>query len=141
MFKMPSADERFSQLAPGKDSFNVSSVQIPEAMQRFEKAEQQKEKMMTFLQKKGVSSGEMTKALYKEYFDERMASFRAGRMPGGGGPAVAFRAVAFRVVAFRVVLRAEEDAVVVNRKVPGTRRIWSAPRTGSRRWIRTTTGS
>lgn len=84
-------DDMFKQLAGGADSISVSSIQIPEFMTRFEPADKQKERMNAFLQKKGVTNGVMTRALYSEYFEERMREMRErfGRMREGkeGPPA------------------------------------------------------
>jgi len=85
------SDFMFAMLAGGKETFTVSAVEIPQMMQRFEPAEKTKENMMTFLQKKGVTDGVMTKALYSEYSEERMTEMRAkwaqknkdGAIPGG----------------------------------------------------------
>src|SRR4051812_4756566 len=62
--KGPNSDFMFNMLSGGKDSFNVNSVQLPEWLTRREPADKQKERMLTYLQKKGVSNGEMTKANY-----------------------------------------------------------------------------
>jgi Ca2+-binding EF-hand superfamily protein len=69
--KMFNPDMFFNMYSGGADTFEVSKAQIPEMMTRFEPAEKTKEAMMTFLQKKGVTNGVMTRQLFNEYNQER----------------------------------------------------------------------
>ena len=61
----------FNMMSGGAETFDVAKAQIPEFLTRFEPAEKQKEKMMAFLQKKGVTNGVMTQQLYTEFSEER----------------------------------------------------------------------
>lgn len=63
----------FNMYSGGADTFEVAKAQIPEFLTRFEPAEKTKERMMAFLQKKGVTNGVMTRDLFSEYTQE---SFR-----------------------------------------------------------------
>jgi hypothetical protein len=93
--------QMFMMYSGGKPVINVSEVQVPERMARWMTTEQLREQMNAFLQKKGVTNGQMTLALYQEYSEESrrlmMERFRSGnfgRGPGmgpqpggpGGGP-------------------------------------------------------
>lgn len=73
------AEGMFVMLSGGNETFNVKTVEIPAMMARREAPEAVKERLMTFLQKKGVSDGTMTKANYVEFFEERMTEMRARR--------------------------------------------------------------
>ena len=66
-------DGLFNMYSGGADTFDVNKVQIPEFMTRMKTAEKYKEEMMAFLQKKGVTNGQMTKDLFSEF---SMESFR-----------------------------------------------------------------
>jgi hypothetical protein len=77
----------FSSLSGGAETFNVKTVEIPSMMARRETPEAVKEKMMAFLQKKGVSDGTMTKANFADYFEERMNERRAQFEKEKGGSA------------------------------------------------------
>jgi len=79
-FKMPTADESFDRMANGANSFDVNKVEF---RSRWETPEQQREKMMTFLQTKGVTNGIMTRELYKEMFEKRMADMGKERAAKG----------------------------------------------------------
>src|SRR5262249_45037237 len=70
--KGPDPSMMFNMFSKGAETFDVSKVEIPEFMTRWEPAEKQKERMMTFLQKKGVTNGVMTRQLYTEFSEERM---------------------------------------------------------------------
>jgi hypothetical protein len=81
------SDFIFARMSGGNDSFEVSKAQFRE--RPGSTVEQQKQQMLIFLQKKGINNGVMTKAVFSDYMDERMAEFRAKReakMPGGGSP-------------------------------------------------------
>jgi len=79
----------FKQYSGGKDVIVVSEVQVPERMSRFMSTEQLREGMNTFLQKKGITNGQMTFALYQEYSDQRrkemMEKWAKGKMGGAAG--------------------------------------------------------
>jgi len=77
----------FASLSGGAETFNVKTVEIPAMMARRETPEAVKEKMMAFLQKKGVSDGTMTKAHFADYFEERMNERRAQWEKEKGGSA------------------------------------------------------
>ena len=77
-FKMPDPGEIFAKISGGKDSFDVKTIQLQSGGWG-PTPEQQKEAMMTFLQKKGVTDGTMSKANYVEHFNERMTEMRAKR--------------------------------------------------------------
>ncbi len=72
------SDTIFSMISGGKDTFDVKTVQL-QSWGRGPTPEQQKEQMMAFLQKKGVTNGTMTKSLYAEHFQERMTEMQAKR--------------------------------------------------------------
>jgi hypothetical protein len=70
----------FDIFSGGKDSFDVNTAPIPERMSRGgESADQKRELWRVFLQKKGVTDGQMTRELFREYFMERV------RRGGGRG--------------------------------------------------------
>jgi len=75
----------FKQYSGGKDVIIVSEVQVPERMSRFMSTEQLREGMNTFLQKKGVTNGQMTFALYQEYSDQRRKEMMEKWAKGGFG--------------------------------------------------------
>jgi hypothetical protein len=89
-FKFDS-DTFFNKLSNGKDVITVSEL----AESPWDP--KQKENMNAFLTKKGVTTGQMSRALYKEFLEERMAQFRngggwgkkGGDKGGGGGGAPA----------------------------------------------------
>ena len=86
-FKM-TADGPFTMLSGGNDFIDIKTVQIPGWMTRGASADAVKEKMLAFAQKKGITDGKMTKAVYAEYFEEGMAEMRAkmadtGKQDGG----------------------------------------------------------
>lgn len=62
-------DDIFNRMSNGEATFDVNKVELRQWGQ--ETVEQQREKMMSFLQSKGVSNGQMTKELYREYFEAR----------------------------------------------------------------------
>jgi len=76
----------FKMYSGGADVIDVSTVQVPERMSRFMTTEQLREQMNAFLQKKGVTNGKMTLALYQEYSEERRAAMRGKFGPPGGTP-------------------------------------------------------
>jgi hypothetical protein len=63
-------DDIFNMLSKGSATFDVNTVELRQF--GAETVEQQREKMNTYLQTKGVSNGSMTKELYKEYMEGRM---------------------------------------------------------------------
>jgi hypothetical protein len=67
-------DFMFMLMSGGNETFEVSKVQLKD--RPGSTAEQQRERMLTFLQKKGVTNGVMTKAIFAEYSEERMAEWR-----------------------------------------------------------------
>src|SRR5262245_23504567 len=67
-----SSDDFFNRMSGGENSFDVNKVEL-RARGPGDSVEQQREKMMTFLQTKGVTNGIMTRDLYKEYFEKRSA--------------------------------------------------------------------
>ena len=82
--------EMFKQYANGKDVITVAEVQ---STSRRMTTEQLRERMNTFLQKKGITNGKMTLAQYQEYTDETrrefMEKFAKGGFkfgPGGAAP-------------------------------------------------------
>jgi EF hand len=72
----------FTVLSGGNDTFEVAKVQL-QSWGQGPTPEQQKEAMLVFLQKKGVTNGVMTKTLYVEHFQERMTEMRAQRETKG----------------------------------------------------------
>ncbi|MFO0879576.1 MAG: hypothetical protein U0840_19700 [Gemmataceae bacterium] len=80
-FKMPSADDIFDRISGGAATFDVNKVELQQRGP--ETVEQQREKMMSYLQTKGVSNGQMTKELYREFFENRMKE-RSKDMAGKG---------------------------------------------------------
>jgi Ca2+-binding EF-hand superfamily protein len=98
-FRRPDPAEQFKQYSGGKDVITVSEVQVPERMARWMSTEQLRERMNTFLQKKGITNGKMTQAQFEEYQQDQrqamMERFRQGGFnmgkggpggPGGGAP-------------------------------------------------------
>jgi len=78
----------FMKMSNGKDTFEVSKVQLMQ-WGNGPTVEQQREQMLTFLQKKGIKDGVMTKVVFPDYWEERMTEFRAKRekeKQGGGAP-------------------------------------------------------
>ena len=73
--KGPNSDFIFMMMSGGNDTFEVSKVQLRE--RPGSTVEQQREQLLTFLQKKGVTNGVMTKELYAEHFESRMTEMRA----------------------------------------------------------------
>jgi hypothetical protein len=63
-------EDIFNRMSGGASSFDVAKVELRQRGP--ETVEQQREKMMTFLQTKGVTNGQMTKELYVEFFEARM---------------------------------------------------------------------
>jgi hypothetical protein len=79
----------FNMYSGGQPTIDVNNVQVPDFMQRFQSADQVKEAMQAFLQKKGVSNGQMTPELFQEYNEERRQEMRArfsGMRGKRGGP-------------------------------------------------------
>jgi len=73
----PSPDFMFAMMSGGNDVIDIKNLQVPQWMTRNESADSIKEKLLAFNQKKGITDGKMTKAVYAEYFEERMTEFRA----------------------------------------------------------------
>jgi hypothetical protein len=84
-FKRPTPEETFKQYSGGKDVIIVSQVQVPERMSRWMTTEQLRERMNTFLQKKGITDGKMTLALYTEYSDDQRRQMMERFQKGGFG--------------------------------------------------------
>jgi hypothetical protein len=64
----------FDRIAGGKDSFDVNTVEIPPRMVRAgESADQKREQWRVFLQKKGITNGQMTRELFHAFFADRTA--------------------------------------------------------------------
>jgi len=87
MGKGMNTDFFFTMMSGGNETFEVSKVQLKD--RPGSTAEQQRERMLTFLQKKGVTNGVMTKAIFAEYSEERMTEWRAKMEKeklGGGAP-------------------------------------------------------
>lgn len=71
----------FDRMAFGKPTIDVNAYQSP-----FDPSAGQK--MRDFMARKGNASGQMTKELFTEYFNEQMTARRAGGgISGEGGPA------------------------------------------------------
>ena len=86
--KGPISDIVFMMMSGGNDSFEVSKAQLRE--RPGSTVEQQREQLLTFLQKKGITNGVMTKAVFPEYWEERMTEMRAkfaNKDKQGGPPA------------------------------------------------------
>jgi hypothetical protein len=80
-------NEMFNQLSGGKDEIVVAEVQSPEFFQRFQTTEELRERMLAFLQKKGITTGKMTRDLYAEYAEDARQEMRARfQAKFGGGP-------------------------------------------------------
>jgi hypothetical protein len=89
-----SADFLWNMLAAGKDSINVAEARFPPPLERL--AARMKQQMLSFLQKKGITNGIMTRELYllhREEMDQerqaRVAQILVARpelrsMTGGG---------------------------------------------------------
>lgn len=69
-------DSFFDKIAKGKDVIVVAEV---ESTNPRKSTADMRESMNTFLQKKGVTNGQMTKELYREYFQERMQQWGRGK--------------------------------------------------------------
>ncbi|MFO0844192.1 MAG: EF-hand domain-containing protein [Gemmataceae bacterium] len=74
-------DDIFNMLSKGSPTFDVNTVELRQFGQ--ETVEQQREKMNSYLQTKGVSNGSMTKELYKEYMEGRMRDMTKDRANKG----------------------------------------------------------
>jgi Ca2+-binding EF-hand superfamily protein len=70
----PPPEAIFKMYAGEAESFDVNKVEIPEMLRGFETPEKQKERMLTFLQKKGVTTGIMKKEYFGDYLQEAMAA-------------------------------------------------------------------
>jgi len=79
-------DEQFAKYAKGKDVLTVSEVEVEGFMARFMPTEKVRESMNTFLKEKGVSSGQMTRAQYREYTDWSRAKMMEQFQKGGSTP-------------------------------------------------------
>jgi EF hand len=63
-------DTLFNQFSGGRDTFDVATVPIPpQALQR-DTEENKRERWQTFLKKKGVTNGIMTRELFRVYLSE-----------------------------------------------------------------------
>ena len=67
----------FNKMSGGKETFEVAKVQLPDFPNST--AEQQKQQMLTLLQQKGITNGIMTKAVFADYWEQRMTQMRALR--------------------------------------------------------------
>jgi len=91
-FRRPDPEEVFKQYSGGKDVIKVAEVQVPERMSRFMSTEQLRERMNAYLQKKGITNGQMTFAQYQDYSEESrrewMEKMKSGnfKMPTPGAP-------------------------------------------------------
>jgi EF hand len=107
----PSPDKMFNMLSGGKETIEVSKVQFRQ-WGNGPTAEQQKEQMLTFLQKKGVTNGVMTKAIFPEFWEDRMAERRAqrdGKQKQDGAPPPAPGAAPAPAVARDVEAEARDE--------------------------------
>jgi hypothetical protein len=79
----------FNMYSAGKDTIDVNNLKVPEFMQRFQSGDQIKQAMQAFLQKKGVTNGQMTREQYLQYNEERRQEMmsRWGGMRGSKGGA------------------------------------------------------
>jgi hypothetical protein len=79
------ADVVFNRFAAGKDSFDVNSVTVPaQVLRPGETTDQRREQWRSFLTKKSITDGQMTRELFREYFSERVAQ-RKGQGKGRRG--------------------------------------------------------
>jgi hypothetical protein len=92
-FRGPDPEAQFKMYSGGKDVIVVAEVVVPERMARWMTTEQLRERMNAYLQKKGITNGQMTLEQYKDYSDEQrremMEKFRnmgPGGFKMGGGP-------------------------------------------------------
>jgi len=81
-FSRPSPEDTFKQLSGGKDVIVVAEVQAPEQWSRFLTTETLRERMKAYVQKKGISNGQLTLEQYKDYSEdsrrEMMEKFQKG---------------------------------------------------------------
>ena len=74
--KGPPPDMMFVMMSGGNETFEVSKVQLRQ-WPGGPTVEQQREQMLGYLQKKGIKDGVMTKAVFPDYWEERMVEMRA----------------------------------------------------------------
>jgi hypothetical protein len=90
-----SPDLIFMMMSGGNETFEVAKVELRQ-WPGGPTADEQKQQMLTALQQKGVTNGIMTKAVFADYWEQRMTEMRAqreakGKQDGGaprgpGGP-------------------------------------------------------
>ena len=84
-----SPDFMFMMMSGGNDTFEVAKVELRQ-WPGGPTVDEQKQQMLTALQQKGVTNGVMTKAVFADYWEQRMTEMRAQReakMKDGGTPA------------------------------------------------------
>jgi EF hand len=72
----------FDRIANGADT--ISADALAERFGRFDP--QAKEKVQSFLEKKGITNGQITRDIFSEYFTEMRSQRMNGGGPGGRGP-------------------------------------------------------